>query len=532
MSRKGGTGNKRIIIYVLIGVLAVSLVAMTTFTRGGTAKTPEELAREEEEMRIAAAKMQFCGLESSPNSSTYVQEYVLPTECEMPLGITIDGDRVWYLSTKQGTLGSYNLVTDGFEDEEFTIPSWPARSNPSPSVFSMTWDAKVDSEGNVWFTDDRQSLLWKFDRDAGSFDSFKSPGNNPISFDFDSDGNIYLVGVRSKSLYFGDTSEMRPGTVDGFTEIKLPLDAFSGVEDFRVSSGSIVVDRERNVVWTSVLAYEERGQIYRYDVDANEISVYDLPPELTSPVGTTIDNEGNLWVTDHGTSIFFMLDPNTGDMTKYTTSVLSTKVLGAIPSEGAYTLPYWIQTDREGNLWFNQHIGNKINKFDPFTQTMVEYWIPTQNPEWANCAEGVTECGVANALQFSVGPSGQVWFTEWTENKIGTVNTDEEIPFSVSAPDEVTVNRGDSAEIRVEVSSQVDVDLHMAASGTFTETGRLGNSTGIYSQESLSISAGNSSPVSYVFTPSVDLELGKYTLMLGADQGEVAVFKAVRINIA
>lgn len=528
MSRKGGTANKRIMLYILIGILAVSLVALTTFGRGGFAKSPEELAREAQEKTIADNKVRFCGQESGDNSNAYITEFVLPSDCELPLGVAADGDRVWYLSTKQGTLGSYNLATGKFE--EFAVPNWPSRSSPDPAVFSMTWAAKTDAQGNVWFTDDRQNLLWKFDSATGEFESFKSPATGPISFDFDSDGNMYLVGVRSNSLYFGDVSEMNPGTVDGFTEIRLPLDAFEGIE-FGVVSGSVAVDKERNTVWTSVLAFDRKGQIYSYDADANEVSVYDLPPELRSPVGTAVDNAGNLWVTDHATNIFFMLDPETGNITKYSTTVLSQRILGAVPSAGAYTLPYWIQADAAGNLWFNQHVGNKINRFDPSTQTMVEYWIPTQNPQWANCTQGAAECGVANALQISVGPSGQVWFTEWTENKIGTVNMDAQVPLSVSTPEEITVSRGEGAEIRVDVSSQSALDVRMVAAGTFTSTGTLGDSTGIFSQENLSIGAGSSRQVSYVFTPAADLSPGQYVLMLGADQGDVAVLKAVTVNV-
>ncbi|MEM2139668.1 MAG: hypothetical protein QXJ74_04910 [Nitrososphaera sp.] len=526
MSRKGSPANKRIILYVVIGILAVSVVAVTAFGRGPAAKTPEELAREQREQTIAANKARFCG-ESPANSNAYITEHVLPSDCELPLGIAVDSDRVWYLSTKQGTLGSYSLATSKFE--EFAIPSWPARSNPDPGVFSMTWATRIDSDGNIWFTDDRQNLLWKFDKGTGEFASFKSPASGPISFDFDSEGNIYLVGVRSNSLYFGNVAEMNPGTLDGFTEIKLPLDAFSDIE-FGVVSGSLAVDREREVVWTSVLAFDQKGQIYRYDVEANEVSVYDLPEDLKSPVGTAVDGEGNLWVTDHATNIFFMLNPETGDITRYSTSVLSARVLGATPSDGAYTLPYWIQTDADGNLWFNQHVGNKINRFDPSTQTMTEYWIPTQNAKWANCAEGADECGLSNTLQMSVGPSGQVWFTEWTENKIGNVSN-AQVPLSVSAPEEITVSRGDSAEIKVDLASESALDVSMVSAGTFTSTGTLGSSTGIFSQQSVSVDAGGSRQVSYVFTPDPDLAPGQYVLMLGADQGDFAVFKAVRVNV-
>lgn len=526
MSRKGSPASKRIILYAIIGILAVSIVAVTAFGKGPAAKTPEELAQEQKEKTIADNKVRFCGSDSQANSSAYVTEHVLPSDCELPLGITVDSDRVWYLSTKQGTLGSYELATGEFE--EFAIPSWPSRSNPDPGVFSMTWATKADGDGNVWFTDDRQNLLWKFNRETGEFSSFKSPAAGPISFDFDADGNIYLVGVRSNSLYFGNMAEMNPGTLDGFTEIKLPLDAFSDIK-YGVVSGSLAVDRERNAVWTSVLAFDQKGQIFRYDVEANEVSIYDLPSDLKSPVGTTVDSEGNLWVTDHGTNIFFMLNPDTGSITRYSTATLSQRVLGTVPSASAYTLPYWIQEDSDGNLWFNQHVGNKINRFDPSTQTMVEYWIPTQNSEWANCPEGVEDCGVSNTLQISVGPSGQAWFTEWTENKIGTVSN-AQVPLSVSAPEVITVGRGESADIRVDLVSESTLDVTMASSGTFTSTGGLGNSTGIFSQQSVSVDS-TGKQVSFVFTPASDLAPGQYTLMLGADQGDFAVLKAVRVNV-
>lgn len=530
MSRKGSIANKRILLYALIGILAVSLVALTTLGRTGAGKTPEQLAEEDLQQRIASAKLQFCGPDSEANSTAYVREFVLPAECEMPLGMAINDDSVWYLSTKQGTLGSYDLSSGQFQ--EYEIPSWPPRSNPSPTVTSMIWDAKIDGTGNIWFTDFSQNLIWKFDKAAGEFASFKSPGTNPISFDFDSDGNIYMVGVRSKSLYFGDVAQMKPGTLDGFTEIKLPLDAFEGIPESTVSSGSVVVDRERNIVWTSVLAFEQRGQIFSYDADANQVSVYDLPEELSSPVGTAVDRNGSLWVTDHGTSIFFMLNPEDGSLTRYVTSPLSSKITGVTTTERMHTWPYWMETDSDGNIWFNQHIGNKISKFDPDTQTLVEYWVPTQNEIWGNCPENAQTCGFANALQLATGPDNQVWFTEWSENKIGTVRNDVQVSLSVTVPDEVTVNRGDSTEIKVDVSASSRTDARMVSSGTFTTAGVLGNSTGIFSQQSISVDAGGSRSISYVFTPADDLTPGQYMLMLGADQGDVAVLKAVRVNVA
>lgn len=524
---KSRSSNKRIIIYAVIGILVVAVFSVTTLGRN-PASNNDEVQRNLEESRqqqLQLFRAQFCGPDAVANSNAYVTEYVLPNECEMPLGITAEGDGVYYVSSKNGSVG---VFADG-KFQEFLTPSWPTRSNPIE--FSMTWATKTDSAGNVWFTDDKANLLWRFDKAAGTFDSFKVPASQPISFDFDSDGNMYIVGVRSTSLFFGEVSKMKSGTSDGFTEIKLPLDGFKDVTEFKISSGSVVVDKERNAVWTSVLAFQEKGQVFRYDTVTKDTKIYDLPQELNSPVGLAVDDSGNVWVTDHGTSIFFKLDPASGDLTKYTTSVASDRLYGGPAPPNAYTLPYWIERAPDGTIWFNQHVGNKIDRFDTKTGTLVEYWIPTQNENWANCPEGAASCGIANALQFSVGPDGQVWFTEWSENKIGRIDSKAQIPFSVSADDEVTVRKGDSTEIKVTVNSSADVKGTMAASGTFTNTGQLGSSTGIFSESAVSLTAGSSKQVSFVFTPAEDLAPGQYILMLGMDTGDVTVLKAVRVNV-
>jgi hypothetical protein len=71
----------------------------------------------------------------------------------------------------------------------------------------------------------------------------------------------------------------------------------------------------------------------------------------------------------------------------------------------------------------------------------------------------------------------------------------------------------------------------MTASGTFTPTGGLGNSTGSFSEESFSIAAGKPKQVSFIFTPSVDLKPGDYMLMIGAENDAISYIMAVKINL-
>jgi virginiamycin B lyase len=57
-------------------------------------------------------------------------EYSLPQDCEMPLGIVVDSEEneVWYVSTKRGISGKYDIEKDKFEQN--IIPQWKVREIP------------------------------------------------------------------------------------------------------------------------------------------------------------------------------------------------------------------------------------------------------------------------------------------------------------------------------------------------------------------------------------------------------------------
>lgn len=524
--------SKKIIIYAVIGIIAVAAIYLFMSSRSAPQINTQGGANTQQ-VAMQRFEQQFCGVDTAPNSNAYISEVSLPTECEMPLGIAVDGQKVWYVSTKQGLLGIFNMTSGTFS--EYEIPSWPSRSLPFVSVpsWSMVWTVKPDGSGNIWFTD-QNNTIWRFNESTQLFDMFKVPAKYPSALDFDSDGNVYFIGINSQSIFFGNVSEMRNGTSDGFTEIPLPTAAFSGINSDLVTAGGLVVDRERNQIWVSLLNFQEKkGQLFQYDVDAKKVvRTVDLPPDLGAPVGMELDNSGNVWVADHGTSTFFRYEPSTNNITKFVTSIASSKIYGGSTPPSAYTLPYWIEKGGNGSLWFNEHTGNKIARFDPEDLTLVEYWIPSQNRAWTLCQEGASSCGIANVMQFAiVNSSSDLWFTEWTENKIGKLNSSMPEPIAVTAPTEITVAKGQSTEIKVMVNASSDFSGQMMAAGTFMPNGALGNSTGIFSEETVSLSPGASKEISYTFTSADELVKGPYIIMLGAGNDDISVMKAVKVNI-
>lgn len=527
----------KILIYAAIGIVAViGAVAYSLMPRAP--QGPPAAGQDDDLQKFYST---FCG-EGKVNSNSYVKELALPSKCEMPNGIAVDSSGVWYFASKNGTLGSYSLSDEAFS-KAYKIPD--SRGSLKQTDLFGSGTIKLDSQGNPWITSDRfSSGIYRFNKAEESFDIFYLPGNAtsnfPISFDFDSTGKaVYLVGIRTPSLFIGDISNMRNGTSEGIAEVPFPLDKFEGVDKRLISSGSVAVDDVNGIVWATVLAFKQKGMIFGYDLSTKQLLTFDLPPDLNSPAGSIVDISGNLWVADHGTSKFFKLDPKSGQITQYVTSAPSSRIFGgSSPPPDAYSLPFWFQRGSGGELWFNEHTGNRIARFDPVSGRLVEYWIPSQNGNWVTTTAGCrssegASCGLANVLQFSTGPNDQVWFSEWTENKLGSIDSRKELPVEISVDkDEVAVARGDSIEIMAELTAgSAGFDGKMISSGTLTPTGSLGNSTGIFSQESVVIDAGNSKQISFTFVPAQDLSSGSYTIMIGAENDEITYLRPVKITI-
>ena len=536
----------------------------------------------------------FCGTNPNPSSTEYITEYVLPQSCEMPLGIGVDieEDRVWYVSTKRGILGSYNLEEDKFNEEK-QIPSWPSRNNPRE--FSQVWDVEIDNrrkerggEGEVWFTDGKQNAIWRFFTSSNVFERYTVPGESrdfgtiyPASIEFDpnNDNIIYFVGMFSPSIWIAETDRLKNGTSEGISEIPIPIEGFEGTDPVYITTGSLAFDEKENAVWVSVMIYGYKGQIFKYNLDAKSFDIFDLPRDLSSPWGLTADDNGDLWVTNAGSSIFYKLSPK-GDnndsysiedfeIEKFITSKGSSRIFGKSPENKTerdfqnryYTLPSVIKKSNDGSIWFNEQHGNKISKFDPLTQTLIEYWVPTQNRLWGICSNDDYNgnsldysnnknneiCGIANVLGFSItnqvdsdNDDIDVWFSEWSQNKIGKVEATNP-PFSIDifkSDKQLTIERGEKEKIKfilkaAERPSSSITEVRMVVSGTFTSSGDIGNTIGDFTEQpsSISMEQGEEYEVSFEFVPSAHQKPGNYILMIGVENDSISYLKAISIRI-
>jgi len=109
----------------------------------------------------------------------------------------------------------------------------------------------------------------------------------------------------------------------------------------------------------------------------------------------------------------------------------------------------------------NKHNANRIGVFNPSSETLVEYTVPSRNPDWADC-DGIEYCGVAQVFDFAVAGE-KIWFSEWVENSIGVVDTSIPLPFSIAIDkDKITLEKGQTAQITLEVTKTGSAHMYDA----------------------------------------------------------------------
>lgn len=251
-----------------------------------------------------------------------------------------------------------------------------------------------------------------------------------------------------------------------------------------------------------------------------------------------------MWINDHATNLFFRFDPKTSQITKYSTSLPTNR-------NDTTTLPYW-NIARGGKIWFNEHEGNAIAYFDTINSTLVEYQIPTKGILWGN---------TSNPLKFTIDKEGSVWFTEWSENKIGVLQSNKinDLPFWLTlSKNKITLDTssgsGDTLMINLypnvtyfeEQSRDNDNQIHnipvkITAATSITSSGKLWNLTTNLDNDTIYFENDNLTGIkSYDYTPlSIEMEVkpikgllpGNYTLTIGARYETVSYSKIIDLVV-
>ena len=481
-------------------------------------------------------RAQFCG-SGDAKSTDYIREFSIPTPCTNPLAVVTDYDgNVWFTQTNTGKLAKFDPISERFT--EYDNPSWP------PGGRSMMWGIDYAPDGSVWFTDEAYDSVWKFSTIVEQYERLEYPAEgNSLPQKLQIEGSQIIINdFTGNKLTFLDPSQSSddvsylsiPSPVDDSVTADFAIDANDNVwfTNWVFQQGGVLVKFNQNGYFDTVVSNNEQ-----FLPLLDFIEVYALPPELLTPNGAVVNTDGTIWLADTTSSFFFNFDPSTEEFTHYVTSdpQLSTygNQTGIVKSP--ISRPYWIDADDQGRLVFNEQTSNNIAVMDPKLQSLVEYHVPSKNPNWADCDPGtgiiLPNCGLAQIFDFTI-DGKKIWFTEWVENNIGVVDTSVPLPIEIQLEsDTLILAPGETQNLNFIVSpnSQKDmlnVSLVLSTTHEFLNVNLVDNSPNAFQ---LDFDAPR--PIHTTISASEDAISGTYKILLGAQSPDVAISKYVTVTI-
>jgi len=449
------------------------------------------------------------------NSTRYITEYKIPTACTQPLAINVDpSGNVWFTESNTGNLGKFEPSSKSFQ--EFTNTQWQKGEK------SMMWGIGTAPDGNIWFTDSQHNLVWKFNPADKSYARFT------FSKSVTSDGSFpQMLPLDGKNAYVNDFTGKKIGifTTDN-TGSDLSVTSIHSPGDYNFTS-TMVVD-PTGKIWYTVWKYQQGGSLVSFDQKTGNFTKYTLPQEIQAPNGIALDSLGKLWIMDTASSLFFDFNPTTKQFTSHLTSPPPVSSYGNVSGliKTPISRPYWNHFDDKGRLWFNEQVANSLGVYDSSTQSLVEYLIPSKNPNWSDCGT-LQDCGVAQVLDFTV-YHNKVWFTEWVENNIGVLDSSVALPISVNSSDSsIIIHRGQNATVSFNINPQEQLTSPVSI---ITSNPSGPQNILIKSQET-QITVDKPQNVEIKISADNFAVAGTYHVLLGARYHDVTVSKYIAVTV-
>lgn len=353
--------------------------------------------------------------------SSFIKEFAIPFD-ELGLrGIAADPQgNAWFLHSTNATSSVVRLKPETGEFTRFPIEGETVADN---AVINLAAGQLVfDRERNaVWFTDARTNSLGMLDVASGEIKLVRMPTEKagPMGIALSPDGEtVWVAEITGDNIASVEAESM------------VVTEYFTG-ED---SGPTLLTFDDSGILWVT-LSFS--NSILRIDTQSplssnpsSAMTELRLAGETFSPFGIAV-SDGEVYVSDHGSSRVIVSDPGFADYVSYWTSPSV-----AFPT----TLPSQVVADTQGKIYFPQHGGNRISMIDS-TGVMTEYEIPT-GP-------------LSTAVFIAASDDGKVWFTEWAANKVAYLDTRVQVPLTLGV-EKTTVmlsDRTGSQTLRVSISS-------------------------------------------------------------------------------
>ena len=338
--------------------------------------------------------------------SNFIKEFKIPVQERGLRGITPDSEQnVWFYHATSNC----SIIMKMSGDSNFTTYGILGDTVVDNAVVNLAGGQLLfDNISNaIWFTDARTNSLGKLNAKSGDIELFSIPTNNS--------GIMGLVlSPDRKFVWFTEITGNKIGSLD--IESKKITEYPTGDN----SGPTLLTFDSKGVLWVT-LSYANsilRVEPWLLIPGSTTTGMYSVSlekPDFFSPFGietVLVKGVEKIFVSDHGSSrvIAANIDSELKNYTSYWTSP-STALPMALPSQ--------VVSDKDGNIFFVEHGGNKIVKISSDNWMMTEFDIPT-GP-------------LATAVFLTVSEDGKrVWFTEWASNKIGYLDNTAGVPLEMN----------------------------------------------------------------------------------------------------
>jgi copper transport protein len=319
--------------------------------------------------------------------------------------------------------------------------------NIKPLVSNLQFDTKIYnmSVNNVLplypvFDMERQSIwvgdslpgsgaIWQLDIATGNYTMHKINATHVTQSVLASDDSLWYIDPLGAEN-------------NGVVGLYNPADNSSSrrfvIPDEGIPSG-IAIDRNDSL-WVPLVVANGPDKVVKFDPSTEKFSSYDIPTPDARPAGTTSDRFGNIWFAEAGANSIAKIDPATGNITEYKPKnpsqtlgepaavfadpdgfniyiaehgghriTVFNSLLGTFhdyPSIDETGLPFGMTMDRYGNLWFAQHVIDKIGVIDPRTGEGTEANVPISGSfvQWITSDD-----------------EGRIWFAAQRGSALGSI---------------------------------------------------------------------------------------------------------------
>ncbi|HCC43217.1 MAG TPA: hypothetical protein DEQ32_02385 [Gammaproteobacteria bacterium] len=260
---------------------------------------------------------------------------------------------------------------------EFPLQTFPRPSGKATKVVITTYDlprpnsaphdALVGPDGNIWYNDFVSPYIGKLDPETGEVTEYELPIQKPgfavgsHAIDFSDDGLIYASGMHQSYVV-----EFNP-TTEEMKTLQFPhWQVDNAGNDSRITVLDPSAKSVNGLIWVNGYKGGEMGVAYQVNPETNEWTPVTHPASAPphNAYDVIADSQNNMYGINMDKEHVWWTDAKT----------LETKFY-RIPTAGAGGRRG--NVDLKDRLWWAQYRGNGIGMFDPETETITEWPLPT-----------------------------------------------------------------------------------------------------------------------------------------------------------